>query len=192
MRRILAILITTTLFVPAAYSDEIIFPSGNPAHSNGGLMIIRQGNTTTCTLGGGVLPRMVKVTTATPEGPIITKFTWPSNFHPDPFIWPESAPATLCIGIPDVDGLIYVEGQLIRGHGMARLLQSPPLPPYRDCPLHLRAAYKIGDFLLIEERLVIIHAGENVSVPFDGSKALAVRLSAEDVSGDPFAMIMKR
>src|SRR5438552_3652922 len=84
MRRILAILACYFVAVPVAVGDEIEFPDNTTSNMPGGLMIIRQGNQTTWSLGGAFLPRAVKVVTNTPEGKEIARFRFPSVFQ-DPY-----------------------------------------------------------------------------------------------------------
>jgi hypothetical protein len=131
MRRTLAILACCFFLTTAVRGEDVIFPGDDiPASQLGGLIIIRQGNQTTVSLGGVLFPRKVRLTTATPEGPVVARFKLPSAFQsPTRLPLPESAPATLRVEIPDADGLLYVEGELIHGDGTVRSLQSPPLPP---------------------------------------------------------------
>jgi uncharacterized protein (TIGR03000 family) len=140
-------------------------------------MIVRRGNETAVGVGGVVIPRHVKVTTATPEGPVVTRFTLPSNFQtPHPPLMPGFAPAGLQVQIPDNCGLVYVEGELVRTHGTVRHLESPPLQMGQSYPLHVRAAFAVGDKLLIEDKQVLIRPGESTSLTFDGSQAISVPL----------------
>jgi uncharacterized protein (TIGR03000 family) len=178
MRHTLAVFGCCIFLVATTRGEDVIFPGDDiPASQLGGLIIIRQGNQTTVSVGGVLLPRRVKVKTATPEGPVVTRFKLPSAFQsPTRLPLPESAPASLQVEIPDADGLLYVEGELIRGDGTVRLLQSPPLSPGSACPLHLRAAFKVGDHLLIEDKQVFLRAGEGSAVTFDGSRAASVPL----------------
>ena len=101
-----------------------------------------------------------------------------SHFHVPPPL-PECAPALITVGIPDDCGLIYIDDQLIAGDGTWRYLQSPALPPGASYLLHLRAAFKVGDNLLIEEKSILIHVGESITVKFDGQKAISVPLPRE-------------
>jgi uncharacterized protein (TIGR03000 family) len=178
MRRILAVFACCVFLVTATRGEDVIFPGDDiPASQLGGLIIIRRGNQTTVSLGGVLLPRKVRVTTATPEGPVVARFKLPSAFQsPTRLPLPESAPASLRVEIPDADGLLYVEGELIRGDGTVRSLQSPPMPPGAACPLHLRAAFKVGDHFFIEDKQIMIRAGEGAAVTFDGRQAASVPL----------------
>jgi hypothetical protein len=180
MRLSLAILVCCAV-ATATRGEEIILPDGSPLSGNGGLIIMRRGNETTVSLGGVFLPRKVKVTTITPEGPVVTRFTMPSivhSLHNPPF--PPPAPAYLQVGIPDPYGLLYIEDELVRTGDGSRLLQSPPLP--RGCahPLRLRAVFASGDRLLIEDKVVLLRAGESSRVTFDGSGAVAVPLPRQN------------
>jgi hypothetical protein len=174
-------LLVCCLVTAAAHAQQlgqgIILPDGSPLRDNGGLIIMRIGNETTVSLGGVLFPRRVRVTTATPQGPVVTRFTLPAivnSPHNPPF--PPPAPAFLQVGIPDPYGLIYIEDQLVRTVDAARLLESPPLPRDRTCPLRLRAVFAVGDKLLIEEKQVLVRGGERIVVTFDGSRATAVAL----------------
>jgi uncharacterized protein (TIGR03000 family) len=166
--------------VPTPNPGEPIFPDGTPASLQGGLVIIRQGDTIINSLGGGLLPRRVRIRTCTPDGAVVTRFLMPpaSHFHCPPPI-PGVAPALISVAVPDNDGLIYIDDQLVSSDGTLRSLQSPPLPPGISYPLHLRCAFKSGDNLLIEEKQVLIQAGESISVSFDGKKAVSVPLPRE-------------
>jgi hypothetical protein len=186
MRGTLATLACFLGIIPCASGEEPIFPDGTPARLQGGLMIIRQGDQTTVSLGGVLFPRRVKVTTSTPEGPVVAYFTLPSFLHsPNALPLPEAAPALLRVEIPDRYGNLYIEGDLVRGSGPVRQLQSPPLPPGKDYPLRLRAAFQAGDFLLIEDRQVVIRARQSNVVKFDGSSAISVPLPKDNVELAP-------
>ena len=176
MRRLLALL-SCALLAQAAHSDEIIFPDGTAARNQGGLMIIRQGGQTTLSLGGVIFRRRLLVSTDTPAGPVLTRFRLPSMFRtPTATPLPESAPALLVVNIPDHDGLIYIDGELVRTHGTVRQLELPPLPPGVTIPLRVRAAFKVGDNLLIEDKTALVQAGQGAALTFDGSGAIRVPL----------------
>ncbi len=180
MRRFVAICACCLLLAPPSRGGDPIFETDGetPANLLGGLIFMRQGNQTTLSLGGVFLPRTVKVTTDTPQGPVVARFVIPSFFHmPDQPPLPGAAPACLRVETPDPDGMIYVEGALLRGDGKVRQLQSPPLPPGEAFPLHLRAVFQVGDNLLIQDKKVLIRAGESAAVTFDGSRG-GVRAAA--------------
>jgi hypothetical protein len=188
MRRSLAIL-ACGFFLTSSSRGEEYLPDGSPLSGNGGLIIMRRGNDTIVSFGGAFLPRKVKVTTPTPEGPIVTRFTMPSILKspttppfppllqgPPSAPLPPSAPAFLQVSIPDAYGLIYIEDQLVHRKDASGLLQSPPLQPGRAYPLRVRAVFAAGDKLLIEDKQVLLRAGESTTVTFDGSRAVAVPL----------------
>jgi uncharacterized protein (TIGR03000 family) len=186
VRHILGCLLCSLVLIAAACGGEPIFPDGTPARLQGGFMIIRQGDQTTVSLGGVLFPRRVKVTTATPDGPVVSYFTLPSFLHsPNALPLPDAAPALLYVEIPDFYGNLYIEGELVRGWGTARHLQSPPLPPGKDYPVRLRAAFQRGDNLLIEDRQVVLRAGQSSVVRFDGSAAISVPLRTDNVELAP-------
>src|SRR4051794_31001794 len=117
MRRALVIVVFCCA-VPAARADEPLMPDGTAMRYYGGLHIYRQGDQTVSSFGGVFFPRKVKVETPTPQGPVVTRFTFPSAFKssttPD---WigaaaaaRPDAPAWLRVSIPDPDGILYVEG----------------------------------------------------------------------------------
>ena len=177
MRQALAVLFGWLAFTAPVYGQSSPFPDGATPHQYGGLVIIRQGNQTTFSLGGVLVPRRVKIATATPEGPVVTRFMLQSTFNsPHGVPIPQAAPAFLQVAIPDDYGLVYVEDSLVRSHGTTRKLQCPDLPPGVDYSLRVRGVFKAGDNLLIQDKQVVIRVGESVPVAFDGSDAIAVRL----------------
>jgi len=179
MRRVLVSVASCLFFAPAVIAQPVVFPDGTTSDQPGGLMIIRKGNQTTWSFGGGVLPRSVKLVTQTAEGKEIARFKFPSVFcdpYPAPLPLPGSAPASVQVQIPDKYGVIYVDGELVRTHGTSRKLESPPLFSGRTYPLRLRAVFAVGDKLLIEDKDVLIRSGETTAVTFDGAGAVAVAL----------------
>jgi hypothetical protein len=176
MRWTSAAFICALVAAGTACAEDVIFPQDDvPASQLGGLIIIRHGGQTTVAVGGVLFPRKVRVKTITPAGPVVAHFKLPSAFQsPARLPLPESAPAFLRIEMPDADGLLYVEGELIHGDGMVRFLESPPLAPGATCPLHLRAAFNSGDRFVIEDKVVPIEVGKAVGVTFDGSHGTAV------------------
>lgn len=183
MRRILAILAGIFCITPAAFSQPVVFPDGTTSDQPGGLMVIRKGNQTTWSLGGGLFSRHVKLVTQTPEGKEIIRFKLPSVFRdPNPPPLPTSAPALLRVDIPDQHGNIYIDGELVRAVGTSRQLESPMLPPGKAYPVRVRGVFAVGDELLIEDKVVQLRAGETIDVAFDGSRALRVPLPAASAS----------
>jgi uncharacterized protein (TIGR03000 family) len=193
LRRTWPLLACFLLINPPTQGGEIIFPDGTPASVNGGLMIIRQGDQTIRSLGGGLFPRRVTVTQATPEGPAVARFTLPSTFYGwTPLPMTEWAPGIVHVAIPDSNGIVYIEGDLIRSEGTLRQFQSPPLPPGKAYPLHVRAAFKVGDNLLIEGQQVLLRAGQVTAVTFSGSRAISVPLPAADAELPPPRKLQER
>jgi hypothetical protein len=188
MRRIAAIIASCFLITLPGSAQETFNPDGIPLSAMGGLIIIRQGNQTIMSLGGGIFPRRVKVVTATPEGPVVTRFSLPSSWVSPTSPLAVLAPANLRVEIPDPDGVLYIEieGELIRSKGISRQLQSPSIPVGTHFPLQVRAAFKVGDNLLIEDKQILLHAGESTTVIFDGRTALSVPLQVEEAKVIPF------
>ena len=60
--------------------------------------------------------------------------------------------------------------------GTVRHLESPPLPPGLPIPLRVRAAFKVGDNLLLEDKTALVQAGQGAALTFDGSGAIRVPL----------------
>jgi uncharacterized protein (TIGR03000 family) len=177
MRRTVAILICCLFLATPTRGDEPLAPDGMPISQLRGLVVIRQGNQTTWALGGGIFPRKVKVVTATPEGRVVTRFTLPSDLRGPSVPLPTGyAPASIRVDIPDNYALLYVEGESLPTKGTSRQLESPPLQPGKDYPLHVRGVFAAGDKLLIEDKLIVVRAGDSIAVTFDGSRALAVPL----------------
>jgi hypothetical protein len=176
MRTVLALVACCFFLTSPTRGGDIILPDGSPLSLNGGLIIMRQGNQTTLSLGGAALPRKVRVTTATPEGPVVTRFTLPSNFHsPTMPPWLGTAPASLQVDLPDTYGQVYVEGQRVRDNGgLRRHLESPPLPPGQTCSLRLTAVFQIGNKVVVEDKHILLRAGEATAITFDGSRPTAV------------------
>jgi uncharacterized protein (TIGR03000 family) len=182
MRRVLALFTSCWLVAPVGAQ---VYPGGDryfPDGYYGGIVFIRQGGESALSVGGALLPRRVKVTTATPDGPIVTRFAYPSPFHSPRSVWPlpHSAPAQIRVEIPDAAGVLYLNGDLTATRGEVRQLESPPLPPGQAFPLRLRGAFVAGDKILIEDRNILMYAGECVTVRFDGTSALAVPLPKRD------------
>jgi hypothetical protein len=178
MRHGLVILAICCL-VPAARADVVPTDAQN-FDGYGGFMVIRRGDQLITSVGGGMLPRKVRVRTDTPEGPVITRFTLPRS---DTFEWLDAAraagrqavaaPALLRVEIPDPDGMLYVEDVLVRRRAGSDLLESPPLPVGRPCQVRFTAVFAAGDKVLVEDKVVTLRAGESVAVRFDGSGAVA-------------------
>src|SRR5262245_18921868 len=178
MRPIFALAVCSSLLPLPALGQEIYMPDGSPLSKNAGLIFLRQGNQTTVSLGGALFQRRVRVTTDTPAGPVITRFVLPSNLHsptmPEWLGLGAAAAATIQVDIPDIYGVLYIEDQKIATESeLRRYLQSPPLPPGADRSLRLRAVFRMGDRIVIEDRQVPIRAGQTSAVTFYGSQAIA-------------------
>ena len=180
MRRILAILVCC-LAPTSSFAQPVVFPDNTTSDQPGGLIIIRKGNQTTWSLGGAFLPGHVKVVTRTPAGKEIARFKMPSVFQ-DPYQPPLStlAPGFVQVSVPDPDALLFVEGERVRIDGTSRQLESPALPPGKADPIRVRAAYVVGKNFVIEDKELLIRAGETTAVTFDGSKALIVPLERDE------------
>ena len=175
MRRVLAILVCSIL-TPTAFAQT--FPEGRTVDELGGLTFVRQGNVTTWSLGGVVFPRTVKVVTRAPEGKEITRFKMPSLLHsPNALPLPSAAPASVQVEVPDGNALLFIDGEKVRAWGTSRQFESPALAPGKSYPLRVRAAYVVGNNFLIEDKEIMIRAGESVAVTFDGKGALVVPLN---------------
>ncbi|HZZ77359.1 MAG TPA: hypothetical protein VFE62_02510 [Gemmataceae bacterium] len=188
MRRILASL-TYILFLPTLAFAQLDGPGPfgyNTSYVPSGVIVIHQGNQTTWSIGGLMFPRTVQVVTRLPEGTDVARFRFPSIFHdPIPAPLPTGAPANLHIQIPDPYGLVYINGELIRGTGVRRSLQSPMLLPGRAYPVRVRATYVVGDQFVIEDREVMVRAAEAASVVFDGTRGVRVPMQKEWVGPPP-------
>jgi uncharacterized protein (TIGR03000 family) len=186
MRHLLAILACLTIPATPLFADDIVFPDGTPASNAGGIMIIRKGNQTTFSVGGVFFSRHVKVKTLTPEGPVVTRFTVPNVFQAPGAVEflglvPASLqPASLQVEIPDINGVLYIEGKLVRSTGTSRQLESPPLPPGQDHPIKIRGVFAVGDRLLIEDKTLLLRAGQSIRVTFDGAQAVSVPLRRDN------------
>ena len=185
MRRVLAILVCCVFLTPPTRGADPIFETDGetPASELGGLIFLRHGNQTTWSLGGVFLTRRVKVVTAEP---VVARFVLPSAFQSaDRPPLPGTEPAFLRVAVPDPDAMLYVEGSLVRGDGTVRQLQSPPLPPGEGRPVRLRAVFQVGDRILIQDKRVLIRAGEGAGVTFDGVGAISVPLRRDKPAPRP-------
>ena len=180
MCRTLAILAGIFCITSPAFSQAVVFPDNTTSDQPGGLMFIRKGNQTTWSVGGVFLSRHVKIVTRTPEGKEITRFKLPSVFQ-DPYTPPlsELVPALVHVNIPDVHGNIYIDGELVRTSGTSRRFESPSLPAGKSHPVLVRAVFAVGNELLIEDKEIVLRAGESIAVTFDGSRAVRVPLRPE-------------
>ena len=70
--------------------------------------------------------------------------------------------------------------------GTVRQVQSPPLEGGKPFVFQLRAAFRVGDNLLIEDRQVTVGSGELGDVSFDGKRALSVPLPRSNRGRESF------
>jgi hypothetical protein len=177
MRRAMPVLACCLFLAPPLRAGEDLLPDGTPLSGNGGLIFMRRGDQTTTSFGGVFLPRKVKVTTATPEGPVVTRFTLPaitrSQANPR-FPPPPTMSAFVRVYVPDPYGIVYIEDQLVRTKSADRVFESPPLPLSKVYPLRLAAVFQVGDRIFVEEKTVMLRAGERSVVTFDGRQGISV------------------
>jgi uncharacterized protein (TIGR03000 family) len=168
-----------------------------PGAVPGGIFFGRVNGQTIWRFGGGLLPMNVRVSEPGPDGKVTTWTTYPgsaqSSFLPlalqhqvvppavlDRVMPPAPLPsvASVQVEMPDPVGLLYIDGQLSETRGTVRQFQSTPLEPGQSHVFRIRAAFKVGDNLLIEEKEVVATAGHVTAVSFDGKRATAVPLPA--------------
>jgi hypothetical protein len=157
-----------------------------PGTYPGGIVFGRVNGQRVLRVGGALFPMRVRVTEPAPDGPVTTRMVYPSSGqsslvplalqHQVKLPSPEPLPATCGarVQIPDPIGLLYVDGRLTDTRGESRFIEAPA--PGRDQVVRLRAAFKAGENLLIEEKEVMIRAGQVTEVAFDGARATAVPL----------------
>jgi uncharacterized protein (TIGR03000 family) len=165
-----------------------------PGSVPGGLVFIRRGNQRVWRFGGAALPMRVKVTEPGPDGPVVTRMVLPSSGQsplvplalqhqavpvapPSPAV-PVAPPPRACVQVqmPDPNGLLYLDGRLTDTDGTSRQVLSPALEPGQSHVFRLRAAFKVGEALLIEDKDVVVRSGQLTAVTFDGARATAVPL----------------
>jgi hypothetical protein len=177
-------------WTPMDYDDT-------PGTQPGGLVFIRQGNQRIWRVGGGLLPMRVKVTETGPDGPVTTRMVFPSAAQSSAVplalqghatavplaVQGQAAPAAPTPGracaqvqMPDPSGLLYMDERLTDTDGASRQVQSPPLADGQVHVFRLRAAFRVGDNLLIEDKQVAVRSGQLADVRFDGAKAISVPL----------------
>jgi uncharacterized protein (TIGR03000 family) len=150
----------------------------------GGVLTIYRPGQRITSIGGVFLPRKV-IVTDTPAGvPVTTTFVYPSAFHsPNSLRDLQYARGIARIVVPDAHGLLYVDGNPSPRTGASHLLTTPLLEAGQTHVFHLRAAFRSGNQLLIEDRALTVQAGQQVSLTFDGANAVAVSLPQE--TGSP-------
>jgi hypothetical protein len=161
-----------------------------PGAVPGGLVIIRQDGRWVVRWGGALLPMRVRVKEPGPDGWTTTRMVLPSSSQSPlvplalqhqaipssstPVLAPPTPTTGMRVRIPDPIGLLYVDGHLTDSQGESRLIEAPA--PGKSRVVRLRAAFKAGDNLLIEEKEVVVRAGELTEVSFDGAHATSVPL----------------
>jgi hypothetical protein len=88
------------------------------------------------------------------------------------------------VHLPDERGLLYVNGDPTPFRGNVQVLRTEVLPVSQPQVFLLRAAFRSGDDLLVEDRAISACAGEVIQVIFDGSKAQRVKLPARGPDGE--------
>lgn len=140
----------------------------------GGFKMVRKNGTTITSLGGMLAPRWVRITE--PDG-MVSRFKYPSEFRAPPWLTePRCARGFAEIHIPDARGLLYVNDDPKPMRGAALDVQTPFLKAGERYTLQLRAAFRAGDELLIEDRTITVGGGETTVVRFDGVNAVRVPL----------------
>jgi uncharacterized protein (TIGR03000 family) len=194
-----------TFLVPGSYPvphPPYTFKDWGPLDSDespgavpGGIVVIRQGDRHIVRFGGGLLPMKICIREPGPYGPLTERMVLPSAAQSSlvPLalqhqaipgtphgqavpLTPAPDRACVQVAIPDPIGLLYVDGRLTDTRGTTRLIESPPLERGKAHVFRLRAGFKVGDNLLIEEKEVVVRAGEPAAVTFDGARATAVPL----------------
>jgi hypothetical protein len=172
-----------------------------PGAQPGGIVFGRQNGQWFFRIGGGLLPMRVRTTEWGPDGPVKTWTVYPSaaqsswlpltlQHHPVPGAAaspaaspipavppaPASDRAYAQVSIPDPIGLLYIDGRLTETRGTARRIESPSVAPGTAHVFRLRAAFQLGENLLIEEKEVVVRAGQVADVTFDGQRTRSVPL----------------
>ena len=140
----------------------------------GGFKIVRQNGTTTTSLGGFLIPRRMRITE--PDG-TVSRFRYPFEFvaPPDP-TQPGCARGFAEVHIPDERGLLYVNDEPEPLRGPVLDVRTPFLKRGECYTLHLRAAFRSGDDLLIQDQTVTVSGGETRAVRFGGASAIRIPL----------------
>jgi uncharacterized protein (TIGR03000 family) len=161
-----------------------------PGAVPGGLVFGRQNGQPFVRFGGGLLPMRIRTVEPGPDGPVTTRTVLPSAAqsplvplalqHKAVVAAPPAMPAPdrayVQVQIPDPIGLLYVDGRLTETRGTSRQIESPSLERGKVYAFKLRAAFQVGENLLIEDREVLVRAGQVADVTFDGKGAISVPL----------------
>jgi hypothetical protein len=139
----------------------------------GGTVAYRTRDQKVWSFGGVLVPRCVTVTEA--DG-TVTKFKYPPVFCPMALQNIDYARGVVTVGVPDDRGLLYVNGEEYPRRGRTHVVRTELLEAGRPTVFVLRAAFRSGDELLVEERTITALAGATTVVTFDGSKAAHLKL----------------
>jgi hypothetical protein len=150
-----------------------LYDGWDPA-TPGGFKIFSKDGTTITSYGGFLIPRHDRI--QEPDG-TITRFRYPSEFvAPPDMTEPRCARGFAEVHIPDERGLLYVNDEPEPLRGPVLDVRTPFLKRGECYALHLRAAFRAGDDLLIQDQAVTIQGGETRVVRFGGASAIRVPL----------------
>jgi uncharacterized protein (TIGR03000 family) len=99
------------------------------------------------------------------------------------------AKALLDVRIPDPYGVLYVDGKKTESRGESILLETPVLEAGKENIYHLRAAFRSGDRLLIQDRTVQVYPGRTTTVAFDGKDARSAPLPSTNPAPPGYEML---
>lgn len=168
-----ALIFAATAAAGPPFPPGRLYDGWDPA-TPGGFKIFRKDGTTTTSFGGFLIPRHDRI--KEPDG-MITRFRYPSEFVAPPYlIEPRCARGFAEVHIPDARGLLYVNDDPEPLRGPVLDVQTPFLKRGERHTLQLRAAFRAGDELLIQDQAITIAGGETVVVRFNGMHAMRVPL----------------
>ena len=103
----------------------------------------------------------------------------PADLPPPKPLPPEPAANQVRIDVatPDPYGLLYVNGE--KTSAGIRYYLADNVAAGKSHTFQLRAAFRVGNDLLIEDRQVEVQAGQSIAVQFEGKNAMRVPLPAE-------------
>jgi hypothetical protein len=90
---------------------------------------------------------------------------------------PTATQVRIDVATPDPYGLLYVNGE--KTFSGIRYYLADQVAAGKSHTFQLRAAFRVGNDLLIEDRQVDVRAGQSVVVQFEGKNAMRVPLPAE-------------
>lgn len=144
----------------------------------GGITFIRKPNGMTIASTGGLFTQR-RVSVTEPDG-TVTRFVYPSAFHsPTSLQELDYARGFVEVRIPDERALLYVDDEPDPLRGAVLKLKTPLLEVGKSYTLPLRAAFRSGDELLIQDLAVVVPAGAVKVVKFDGVNAVRVPLPGQ-------------